>query len=106
MSDKSFDLFSKEHAASEKFDYFICSVAGALFAYIAQNYQPHKLDSWYHCLMPAALLSLTLSFLFGAWLIKKGIEITKINKECVAAIERNVAIQNNLRETDSKQGNY
>jgi hypothetical protein len=64
MNETSFDLFSKEHAASERFDYFVCGIAGALFAYIGQAYTPHTFGSRYYYLMPAALL-LTVSFLFG-----------------------------------------
>jgi hypothetical protein len=38
------DLFSKSHDSNEKFDYFMCSVAGALFAYLGQTFTPEKLS--------------------------------------------------------------
>ena len=98
MELKSFELFSKEHAASEKFDYFMCSVAGALFAYIGQNYTPHKLDGWPYYLTPAALLCLTLSFAFGLWIICLSKKVTRMNKEVLLRIEENVAIQEGLNK--------
>ena len=38
------DLFSKQHASNEKLDYFMCTVAGALFAYIGQTFSPEKVS--------------------------------------------------------------
>src|ERR1700722_18797475 len=104
MNDKSFELFSKEHAASEKFDYFICSIAGALFAYIGQTYAPHTFDCWYYYLMPGALLLLTVSFLFGLWLIKVSKDITKLNQTYVSYHEANQQIQIQLHEVDKATG--
>jgi hypothetical protein len=104
MNEKSFELFSKEHAATEKFDYFMCSIAGALFAYIGQTYTPHVFCSWYFFLMPAALISLTISFLFGLWLIYDTRKITKINKECVSLDEENAHIRSLLNERDKLSG--
>jgi hypothetical protein len=65
MEKTSLILFDKEYQSFQKLDYFLCSIAGALFAYIGQTYVPHKLDNWYHWLMPLALLCLTVSFLCG-----------------------------------------
>lgn len=100
MNEISFDLFSKEHEASQKFDYFICSIAGALFAYIGQAYTPHIFDSWYYFLMPLALISLTISFMSGLWLIKVSKDITKLNQEQVSLIEENQHIQAKLSERE------
>jgi hypothetical protein len=104
MNDKSFELFSKEHASGEKFDYFICSVSGALFAYIGQTYTPHILSSWYFFLMPIALYLLSVSFAFSTWLLRFTKEITKLNKEYVSYTEANEALQNQLLQTDKKTG--
>jgi len=67
----------------EKFDYFVCSVAGALFAYVGQNYTPHKLDSTYSVLTPLALVYLILSFGFGFRRIYIANIAKKLNKEFV-----------------------
>jgi len=62
MDKTSLTIFSKEYDANLKLDYFLCSVAGALFAYIGQAYIPHKLDNWYYWITPLALTLLTISF--------------------------------------------
>jgi|GEM_PF-1034553 len=67
----------------EKFDYFVCSVAGALFAYVGQNYTPHKFDSTYSTLMPLALVYLILSFVFVCRRIYLANIGKKLNKEFV-----------------------
>jgi hypothetical protein len=87
MNEKSFELFQKEHAATEKFDYFMTTVAGALFAYIGQHYQPQKFDSPFSFILPAALICLTLSFVCGLLVIKFTIAVTGLNKEFQAAKE-------------------
>jgi hypothetical protein len=100
----SFELFSREHAAGEKFDYFICSIAGALFAYIGQSYTPHRFDSWYYLLIPLALLSLTISLLFGLLLIKISKEITRLNKEYISCVEEIDSSKHSLDETNKITG--
>jgi hypothetical protein len=67
----------------EKFDYFIVGLAGALFAYIGQNYVPHKFDSAYSTLTPLALLYLILAFVFGCRRIYLANIGKKLNKEFV-----------------------
>jgi hypothetical protein len=104
MNEKSFELFSKEHEASVKFDYFICSIAGALCAYIGQTYTPHIFNSWYYFIMPIALLSLAICFLFALWLIKVSKDITKLNKEYVSYTEENEHIKNSLNDLNKTTG--
>ncbi len=100
MNGQSYDLFSKEHEADQKFQYYFCTIAGALFAYVVQNYKPHKFDSVYFLLIPLAMLLLTVCFLFGLWLIHKSKIITKLNKEGVSYFEENQNIMTKLSETD------
>ena len=88
MSDRGFQLFEKEHAAGEAFDTFITSAAGALFAYIGQTYTPHKFDSWYAFVLPAALIFLTFCFYFGCKVLLGNKEVTRLNKEAVMAHEQ------------------
>jgi hypothetical protein len=102
MNEKSFELFSKEHSSSEKFDYFVCSVAGALFAYIGQTYTPHTFDSWFYYLTPIALLALTLCFCCGFILIKMSNDITRLNKVLYLEMEEGERLTKLLR-TDQKE---
>jgi hypothetical protein len=92
------DLFSREHSSKEKFDYFICSVAGALFAYIGQTYTPHKLDSWFYYLTPLALFLLALSFACGLIRIYVSNDVIKLNKYIMRNFEDCISISEELRK--------
>jgi|ERR1039458_1995957 hypothetical protein len=59
------DLNSRHHASTEKFDYFMCSVAGGLFAYIAQTLSPEKITYNSNVLTFGALGFLAASFYFA-----------------------------------------
>ena len=100
MNDKSFELYSKERASGEKFDYYICSAAGALFAYIGQTYSPHTFDSWFYCLTPTALLALTVCFGVGLWSINISKNVTTLNKEVILLIEESTQILELLQQGD------
>ena len=97
MNEKSFELFSKERASGEKFDYYVCSAAGALFAYIGQTYAPHIFDSWYFFLTPTALLALTICFGIGLWTISISKDVTTLNKDLVLLLEESTQILELLR---------
>ena len=101
MNEKSFEVFSKERAAADKFDYYICSVAGALFAYVGQTYTPHKFDSAYYLITPAALICLTFCFFFGCIVIYMSKEVLKLNKEYLTASETCQNYTNNLNNVNS-----
>jgi hypothetical protein len=92
MNEKSFDLHSKEHASGEKFDYYVCSAAGALFAYIGQTYTPHTFDSWYYFLTPIALFALTVCFGIGLWAISISKIVIMLNKEVLLLLEESTQI--------------
>src|SRR5688572_20911760 len=64
-SDAVKELYSKQHEAGLKFDYFVCGVAGAIFAYISQNYAPQKLALDFPLLEPISLLLIAAAFYFG-----------------------------------------
>lgn len=100
MNEKSFELYSKERASGEKFDYYICSAAGALFAYIGQTYTPHIFDSWYYYLMPVALMALTVCFAVGLWTINISKHVTTLNKEVVLLLEESTQILELLQKGD------
>jgi len=100
MNEKSFELYSKERASGEKFDYYICSAAGALFAYIGQTYTPHAFDSWYYYLMPIALFTLTVCFGIGLWTINISKHVTTLNKEVVLLLEESTQILELLQTSD------
>jgi hypothetical protein len=102
MNEKSFELYSKERASGEKFDYYVCSAAGALFAYIGQTYTPHTFDSWYFFLTPTALLALTSCFGIGLWTISISKDVTTLNKEVVLLLEESTQILELLRTSNGE----
>jgi len=65
MNSRSDELWGKLNESTEKFDYFICGITGALFGYIAQTYTPQKIDGLIPVLMPLSLLFLIVSFYAG-----------------------------------------
>lgn len=80
---RSIELFKQATESREKFDYFVCSVAGALFAYVGQNYIPAKLDFSPVLFEPLALLLLVISFFAGLKRIEGGGTIKKLNMHCL-----------------------
>jgi hypothetical protein len=88
MEKTSLILWSKEHESFQKLDYFLCGVAGALFAYIGQTYTPHKLDFWYFWLMPLALLCLTICFMCGLRRLQLACKVTESNRKSHFAAEQ------------------
>ena len=80
MSD-SIEVYRRSHEAAEKLDYFICGVAGALFAYIGQNYIPRKLEFGISLLEPLALIFLAGAFFAGLKRIEVCSAQTSINHD-------------------------
>ncbi|HZF02011.1 MAG TPA: hypothetical protein VE344_08965 [Methylomirabilota bacterium] len=103
-SKASLTLHEKSLASVEKFDYFLCGFAGALFAYIGQNYTPHKFDNWFYYLIPLALVCLTVSLAFGLRRLQLSIAITELNKKIVSIFEECESINNELaKHAESKE---
>lgn len=74
------DLFTKQHASNERLDYFMCGVAGALFAYTGQTFAPEKL-SFYACIVTiVSLLLLSLSFYCAYRRIQSQNSVTRGNR--------------------------
>lgn len=59
------ELFSKGHESRSKYDYFVCSVAGAVFAYTAQHYSPKRFAWSFSMLEPLSLVLLAVCFFCG-----------------------------------------
>jgi hypothetical protein len=83
----SLSLFDKEHAAREKYIYFICGVSSALVAYLGKDYKPNHPWTVHDTLMVATLGSLLLSFLFGIGRMLSYIKAISLNKDMLVARE-------------------
>jgi hypothetical protein len=79
VSTRSTDYFGQMQESSEKFDYFVCGVAGALFAYIGQSYHPQKLVFGISVLEPISLLMLAASFFVGLKHLEMVLVVRRIN---------------------------
>jgi hypothetical protein len=47
MTDELKLITERANTTFEKLDYFVCSVTGALFAYLSQHYESHKIDIYH-----------------------------------------------------------
>ena len=83
-SDKVFDNWRQ---ATEKFDYFVLGVTGALCAYISQAYKPTKLGFNPDTLELLALILLVCSAIVGFRRIERSIEVTLLNHRLLRANE-------------------
>src|ERR1043165_5147916 len=89
MSDKkqSDDLYKLIQDSSEKFEYFVPTVAGALFAFVGQHYEPRKFAFDASLFEPATLLLLGLSFYFGLSRFENVLLVKKINYKILTLTE-------------------
>jgi hypothetical protein len=85
---RSIELFGITQQSSEKFDYFVCGVAGALFAYIGEHYTPQRFEIGISLLDPSALLFLAGAFFVGLKQIETVIVMRRINFKIVDSSER------------------
>ena len=72
-------MFGKAMESDEKFDYFVCGVASALFAYLGQHYAPRRLEFGIASLEPLSLFALMLSFFAGTLKIYSSTLFKKAN---------------------------
>ena len=80
-TERSDNLFFHHRAASEKFDYFVTGITGALCAYISQTYTPTKLSISPGTLELVALLILIGSVIAGFKRIEATISVYKGNEQ-------------------------
>lgn len=72
-------LYERASEEQSKFNYFMCGVAGSLFAYIAQTYTPQRLDNLYSYLQTCALILLASSFYCGIKRIQFAAKAIRLN---------------------------
>jgi hypothetical protein len=85
---KSELVFGRARDERQKFDYFVCGVAGALFAYIPQTYAPKPLAFAPSLVEPASLVCLALSFYFGVRRIEANVKLMGENYDALDAEEK------------------
>ena len=78
-TERSDSVFTYYRAASEKFDYFVTGLTGALCAYISQTFTPERLSISPASLELAALLTLVVSVIAGFKRIEASLIATRYN---------------------------
>ncbi len=78
-TERSDDVFTYYRTASEKFDYFVTSLTGALCAYISQTFAPERVSLSPASLELAALLTLIASVIAGFKRIEASLIATRYN---------------------------
>jgi hypothetical protein len=66
------ELHKKGQDAADKFDYYMCGIASALFAYTAEHYVPRRFGCDFYLLDPVSIVLLLATFCFGIHRIKIG----------------------------------
>ncbi len=102
----SLTIFEKEHAAREKYIYFICALAGALFAYVGKDYFPVHPLNCAATLTIGAMVSLTLCLAFGMARIQVYIKGLSINRDVLVAEDELKNLRDSLVKHKSGASNY
>jgi hypothetical protein len=99
----SLSIYEKEHAARERYVYFICGVSGALLAYIGKDYRPDASWTRHDTLVIVTLASLLVSFLFGLLRILFYVEGMSTNRDIIVIEEEVENITNVLIQHKTQQ---
>jgi hypothetical protein len=103
MNDRSIQANFSARDSLNKFDYFVCGVAGAIFAYIVKDYRPLKLEFGISLLEPFALLSLAFSFFAGVKRLEVTNTVNTLNHIMLDSGERAGKLASELRDTEAAQ---
>lgn len=95
---RSDGLYESWRLSTEKFDYFILAVLGALCAYISQNYSPEKIGVNPGTIEFLSLLILVLSVILGFRRIEQTNQSLRLNHQLLHSYER----RGNLSEVIEK----
>ena len=87
-TERSDDLFKKWHESTEKFDYFMLGVLGALCAYLSQGYKPDRIGLNPGTVELLALIMLVLAAILGFRRIEATNQATMINHRTLHCNER------------------
>jgi hypothetical protein len=96
-TERSDKLYTTWRDSTEKFDYFILGVTGALCAFISQTYKPVKIGVNAGTLEVIALLILVFAVIAGFRRLEKTLLITAINHQELHANEARGGMVANLK---------
>ncbi|QSI78679.1 hypothetical protein [Niveibacterium microcysteis] len=96
-TERSDKLHSDWRASTEKFDYFVLGVVGALCAFVGQSYKPGRLGFNPAALELIALLVLVFSVVAGFRRIEQTLIITALNSRELHALEARGGMAKNMQ---------
>jgi hypothetical protein len=85
--ERSDKVYENWRQATEKFDYFVLGLTGALCAYISQQYEPSKIGLNPGTLELTALLIFVFAAIVGFKRIEKTMALSRLNHRCLRAKE-------------------
>jgi hypothetical protein len=102
MSERSISVHKIAQTESVKFDYFVCSVVAAIFAYLVKDYSPHKIGFDFNTVETLSLVCLVISFFAGFKRIELHNEFMRVNHSLLDAIEQAEVLTDDLNQTPPK----
>jgi len=95
-TERSDSVFAYYRSASEKFDYFVTGLTGALCAYISQTFTPERISVSPASLELAALLTLVASVIAGFKRIEASLVTTRYNAHTLRLQEQRGQLMSKL----------
>jgi hypothetical protein len=88
MSERSVQAYFSAQESQQKLEYFVCGLAGAVFAYEAQHFTPQKIESIFVALEPLAMLLLLAALIIGLVRLSYDNSFMSMNAQMLHAAER------------------
>ncbi len=79
MAQRGIVAYEAFRSESGKFDYFMCALIGAVFAYIAESYRPHELTFGPTLLEPTAVVLLAIALFCGVKRLERVVVTLMVN---------------------------
>ncbi|HWQ90823.1 MAG TPA: hypothetical protein VN673_04070 [Clostridia bacterium] len=105
MSDQRIEVATWANEAEQKFDYFICGVTGALFAYLGEHFSPRKFEWGVSALEPLALCFLVGAFFVGLKRLQYCYEVKRQNHVMLDTAHNATVLAKALDEAQTVYGN-
>ena len=99
-SQTTLEIYKKAHDAADKFDYFVCTVTGAIFGYEAERFSPNRLDLDFHLLELVSILLLAAAFWCGLQKLRYSILGTRINHQLNDSEEKSLQLAQMLKQPE------
>src|SRR5580692_8184207 len=93
-------LFEHVHSAGQKFDYFVCGAAGAIFAFAIKNLDRGARSSGFDIIFVVGLLLVGFAFIAGLERIRRVVVMVRLNMEAVQAADRGKELEGRMEPVE------